>query len=279
MTQLREYEKVLKKLGHIVDYQWVLKPDLSKTDECWTFHCQFGWNNRQYQEIKRAGIPYRVFAIYYPHFYSDNDAPTVRAILEGAKAIYCLSEEEKVEMLAEHPLSHNRIFIVPNGVDKSIFYNTHEERKYIMTAGRYDGTKGHRGVADLANQLGLPFIMAGPAWNQAELDECARMATGESMVLGPVSQEELNKLYNKARVYVCNSGSERNNLCILEAGAAGCSLINSVFNRGNKWLTAPVESPADGESMKAAILEAYNNPKNYENEIVTWEDAIKMILQ
>lgn len=282
MIQLREYEKVLKKLGHVVDYQWGLKPDLSKTDEVFMFHCQFGWNNRQYQEIKRVGIPYRVFAIFYPGVYSDNDVFTVKAILEGAKAIYCLSEKEKNEMISEVELSQNaidKIDIIPNGVDKNIFYDERLERKYVMTAGRYDKTKGHLLVAKICKELGLPFITVGPVWDREEKDSCSRSATGDCIISEEVSQRDLNILYNKAKVYVCASGSERNNLCVLEAAATGASIVNSTLNRGYIWLDAPAINPYNRESLKEEILRSYNNPKDYSSEIVSWDKVIKLILK
>jgi len=278
MIQLREYEKVLKKLGHDVDYQWSLGPDLMGRDECWIFHCQMGWNYHQFQNVKRFNIPYRVFAIFYPGFYSDITPEGTREILEGAKAIYCLSEEEKKELLEEHPLFHDRIYIIPNGVDKNIFHDIDLDRQFVMTAGRYDQTKGHLELAELCKELNLPFITAGPVWNEDEIAGCRKLADENDIVLEGVSQQELNSLYNRAKVYVCASGSERNNLCVLEAAATGTSIVNSSSNRGNKWLSAPAVDPHNREDLKKAILEAYNNPKNYQAEIVSWEKVINQIL-
>jgi glycosyltransferase involved in cell wall biosynthesis len=281
MIQLREYEKVLRALGHDVDYYWALNPKIEGQDEWWMFHCQFGWNYHQYQVVRASGIPYRVFAIFYPGVYSDIQWPETHEILEGAKAIYCLSEEEKQEMIAEQKLSPeaiSRIHIIPNGVDKKVFNDKGFDRRYVMTAGRYDQTKGHLLVAEIAKELNLPFLTVGPVWTQSEIDGCRKLEGRDDEVLGPVDQEELNDLYNQAKVYVCASGSERNNLCILEAAATGAAVINSTRNRGNKWLSAPVVDSRNRDELKAAILEAYNDPKIYEDEIVSWEEVINQIL-
>jgi glycosyltransferase involved in cell wall biosynthesis len=278
--QLRGYQAALKKLGHEADYLSALDPELRGYGEAWLFHVNFSWCVPHYLAARSQGIPVRLFPIYYTKSHK-TCGMAEQGVFLYAKDIYALSETEVFEMVFEMDLpGTDKFHVIPNGVDKGIFYDRGLERKYVMTAGRYESYKGHLRVAEAANAMGLPFLTVGAvADNDPEVqNQCRAICGPDSLVLDVVTQDELAKLYSQARVYVCGSNTERNNLTILEAAACGATVVNSVGNRGHGWLSAPVMEPTKPEELQAAIQEAWQNPHNYAGEVRTWDSVIEEIL-
>jgi glycosyltransferase involved in cell wall biosynthesis len=283
-VQLRGYQKSLSVLGYQADYIGQTTPDLRGYDEAWLFHINFPWCGGQFQAAKTANIPVRLFPIYYA-----GSVVTALDVFSYARAIYPLSGAEQQEMIQELKLDDSTIakmHAIPNGVDKSIFRNRGDEhtdlseRRYVMTAGRYEQYKGQQRVAEAATGLGLPFLTVGTVWHSESYERCKALAIGtSSQVLGNVSQDELASLYSRARVYCCASTSERNNLAILEAAACGATVINSIDNRGHDWLACPAINPADSEQLRQAIWEAAWHPHDYSAEVLSWDAVVQEILK
>jgi glycosyltransferase involved in cell wall biosynthesis len=277
-VQLRGYQKALRRLGHDADYLSAGSHDLRRYHEAWLFHVNFPWCSCHYRTARTWDLPIRLFPIYYP---KSHGMPAETMVFLYAKAIYPLSEVEKLEMLTELdlPLSvASKMRVIPNGVDRNIFFDRGVERKYVMSAGRYETYKGHYRVAQAASALGLPFLIVGAVWDHELHDQCRALCGPDSLVLDNVTQDELAVLYSQARVYVCASTSERNNLAILEAAACGATVINSSENRGNAWLSAPTVDPTNQAELKAAIQRAWGNPISYSTEVKSWDDVVREIL-
>lgn len=279
VVQVRAYKKALEKLGHTVDYKHELDPDLRGYDEAWLHHINMGWTLRQWRKVKEASVPYKVIAIYYKKVYSDINHDQMSEILQGAVKVFCLSSAEKRELLEEFPDLTN-VEVVNNGVDKDIFKDQGLVRRYVMTAGRYTAAKGQLRVIQACKELGIQSLCVGTKWDQNYLEECRAASSEGSIVLEGLTQEELSEWYNSAKVYVCASDDDRNNLCVLEAAACGCSILNSIFNRGHEWLGGIAIDPSVPEDLKSQIRVLYDAPiKDERDRVPSWDDVVKEILE
>jgi glycosyltransferase involved in cell wall biosynthesis len=278
VIQVNAYIDALRELGHEATYCGTLYPDLRGYDEAWLFHINMGWTFRQWQKVCEAGIPYRVFAIYYPWVYSDINQDQMRTILNGAKAIYCLSTTEEAELKAEFPDVH--VTVINNGANKAIFNPEGEkiEGDYLISVGRIEPAKGHAFAVDVARELGMDAYVIGPVWDgtyKAQMN----LSYDRAHILDPISQTELAKYYRGAKAYICGSAGERNSLTVLEAAACGVPVLNSMHNRGKEWLSAPIITFKDLPSIVEMTKEAIANPKDLSKEVPSWKDIVEQILK
>jgi glycosyltransferase involved in cell wall biosynthesis len=276
-VQVRGYEAALKKLGHEVKYFHQLFPPINGYNLAILFHINFHWTIWHYQAVKARGYPYKVVAIYYKGVYSDTNHDMMYEILRNAKDVYCLSHAESDELREEFSEIHPKV--VNNGVDKELFRDKGLERKYVMTAGRYVDEKGHLRVVEACRELDLPALVVGPDWDKDYKKKCIEGANSKSMILGPVSQEEMSNYYNMSKVYVCASVDERNSLTTLEAASCGCGIVNSIYNRGKEWLSSFAIDIKDKEALKSAIKSVYHQPVKVAHEVPSWDDIVKEILK
>ncbi|MHB8483456.1 MAG: glycosyltransferase [Nitrospiria bacterium] len=286
MVQLRSYQKALIEMGHQADYnngKLNVKYNVQQVgyDEIWLFHANMGWTKFQYDSIKELKIPYRLFAIYYPGLYSDTSHAEMKEMIDGAKAVYCLSEAEKKEFTAEFP--EREVIVIPNGVDTKIFNpygpSVSAPKDFVMSAGRFDESKGFVRIIEACKELNIPVMIAGMKWNNSYRDLLRKMWNG-AWIGDDIPQEVLASYYRSSKVYVCASQSERNNLCILEAHACGSNVITCPGNRGNEWLgNTPIVDPNDKNAMKEAILNAYEMKTVSTFKDYDWKEIIQMILK
>jgi len=279
-VQVYGYIKALKKLGHDAEYIWALDFNASRFDEAWLFHATFGWTVRQWRSVQNAGIPYRVFTIYYPGIYSDNNHVTTYEILKGAKAVYSLSNKEDREFHEEFP--DIKTIIIDNGVDKDIFRpdGFKREEGKVLSVGRYGEGKGQLSVINACIKLNLPVLTIGSVGESDYMSKCFAMDNGNNVrCLGGLKNEEMPDYYRGAKVYVCASSDERNNLTVLEAAACGSTVIDTIYNRAAADHFFKIIDPKKSEELEAAILEAWNNPISHVDKIKSWDDIIRNILE
>jgi glycosyltransferase involved in cell wall biosynthesis len=275
--QVFAYRDALIKLGYEAEYIHVLDPDLIGYDEVWLFHANMGWTVRQWYKTTQANLPYKVFAIFYPGVYSDTNHDLMNQIMYGAQVVYCLSSEEKREVLEEFPDLTN-IKVINNGVNKDIFKKDGEkiEGNYLLSVGRIAGGKGQAKVVELAKEMNKDVYIIGPVWDWPMVDRMKQYE--KAKILTEIPQEELAKYYRGASAYICTSESERNSLTVLEAAACGVPVVNSIHNRGSEWLSAPVVDPADMQALIDATELEIQMKKDRSSEVPSWEEIVTQIL-
>ena len=283
-VQTEAYVQALRELGHIADYSPVMfNVPMQNYDVAWVMHINFGWTMNQINSIRSQGKPYYLFAIYYPTII-ETSISQMRDMLLGSVFTFCLSNAERNEMIRNLSLTEKeqeKVKIIPNGVDKSIFFPKNEvQKEYLMTAGRYEGGKGHLRVIEIASDLNVPVLTCGTKNDMNYFNQCANYPFDKKRLLGLLNPLELADAYRKAKVYVCASGSERNNLCLLEAAACGCQLVSTTGNRGNEWygdklITCNAD---DREDMKNAVYKSWNSNIMFTDTVKDWKDVVQMVL-
>ena len=179
----------------------------------------------------------------------------------------------------------NKIFSVPNAVDID-FIKNHKDTGFMSDIK--DFVIEAAGIEPLKNQLGLlkalykspeiPIIFAGQVRDEKYYNKLKNFADkrGNIYFTGKISPEDLFSLYKRAKVHVLASFRESPGLATLESLMCGSQIVVSnekfcpiKYYKFDKY--GFVCNPYDIKSIKNAILEAYNNPK----DINLPEDYIK----
>lgn len=284
MIQLRAYKKELEKMGHHADYILGNAPDLSNYDEAWLFNLNFQWTFRQARAAKAAGVPYRLFPIFYPKIRHGISTEEMEEVLQDAKAIYALSDGERREIGEEFPLlAEKDIRVIDNGVDPEVFNKKGAKpvrrRRGVVSAGRYMEHKGHLLVMRACKEMGLPCMTIGEPTDPGYYAACKAMSREfMTFVGGPVTQEYLADIFREARLVVCGSDSERNNLVVLEAAACGAEVLDSVHNRAQAMHGFPAADPLRAGQLEEAIKRAYSSPQDRSSAVKAWDEVVRGIL-
>lgn len=278
MIQVRAYERALRDQGYNAQYEFNSSLDISKYDMVWLFHINFSWTWEHYHNCLKYKKPYCVFTVFYPFEVGDMPKQRMIEILAKAEHIFCLSTTEGREMNAF--LEHDFSFIpINNGVDKKIFYPAQKiEDSFVISAGRWEQLKGHARVIEACRDLNIPVVVIGGMGNMDYYNYC-RGLWDKANCLMEIDQNQLADYYRQARVCVCASESERNNLTLLEAAACGCGIVASIYNRGNEWFPQDLSTTdLHPENLKEQIKQEWDNPSNYSQLILNWEDVINNVL-
>ena len=256
-VQLANTLVALDKLGYNTSFTSHPQHPLDDFDLVHIFQINFEWARKMVENCLRLNKPYVISAIYYP-FEKDNSIPEMRAMVDNAKAVICLSEAEKSEMVANLSCRKDHIKVISNGVDPKIYRSANKNTvKRIMCVGRLDDPqKGYEYAKKASDKLGIPLLWVDPKENKT----------------GP----EMADLYQKSEVFVCPSLSERQSLAVLEAAACGTPIVDSIYNRGSGLLKSSiVVDPKDLDALCSAI-EAQIGKRNTD-KVPTWDDVARQI--
>jgi glycosyltransferase involved in cell wall biosynthesis len=246
--------------------------DVSRFDLCHFHHLNFDWNLKPMSDCLDKGVPYVISAIYYPKQYTMTNSQ-MNYYGSRAKAVIALSEEEKQEI--EENVGLTNVVVIPNGIDSHIFYppEVREPENYILTVGRmFDEFKGYDRLAKIKSRLPFKWRHIGQPVNKyvvGSIDEYIPYQT----------PEQLRTHYQKARVFVSTSLTERQSLVVMEAVSCGCPTVDTIFNRGRDICKSTLKvDPNDPEVLYQAIMVASEMPMVTE-VMPTWENVAKTIKQ
>ncbi|WP_379132637.1 glycosyltransferase family 4 protein [Paenibacillus sp. sgz500958] len=173
--------------------------------------------------------------------------PIKKLTLHKASFLTTLNEDEQRNMTDRFPRMADRIKLIPNFVNASIFYRRDKEQalaavglnpdnRYIITVGRiFEHQKAHSLLVEAAEQLKdmqhLKVLIAGRGPDEHSLKELIKQKGLEDKVilLGSIRDKEvLANYYNASELFVLPSRYEGLPLVILEASA--CGLPTVAFN-------------------------------------------------
>ncbi|QWU17973.1 Glycosyltransferase involved in cell wall bisynthesis [Paenibacillus sophorae] len=191
---------------------------------------------------KSVGIP--IIAAYHGGSIPGFLMPIKKRTLQQAAYLTTLNEDEHRSMLSSLPGMKDRIRIIPNFVNRSIFHREDREEarralgldgnsRYIITVGRLDEhQKAHSLLVEAVKTLGdfpeLKVLIAGSGPDEQELRKRISSAGLEDKIilLGSVrDKNELRHYYNACELFVLPSRYEGLPLVLLEAGACGLPAV------------------------------------------------------
>jgi glycosyltransferase involved in cell wall biosynthesis len=205
-------------------------------------------------------------------------------ILKTAGMILPNSVSEYKRITQTYPCSAN-YSIIPNGVDTHVFQRNNSmgrDNNLILCVARIEGIKNQLNLIKALNNTKFRLLIIGShAPNQkAYYDECRSIATTNIIFINHVSQQDLVKYYQQAKVHVLPSWFETTGLSSLEAAVMGCNVVitdkgDAKEYFGNKAFYC---DPSEPQNILETIEKASQSPYNEElHDMIikrfTWKQA------
>lgn len=221
----------------------------------------------------------------------------MKDIVDNTSVFLPNSDSEMNRVIADFKLMKPKYVSIPNAIDKSVFsendsnFNNNPFLKYkdcILCAARIEGRKSTLNLVRAVKNTNYQLVLVGKeSQNQKEYVNQVHKEAGENVIfLGPISHEELNKLYQISKVHALVSWMETPGLSSLEAAAMGKNIV--VTTKGDTYDYfedyAFYCEPDDVASIKNAIDNAFLSPVNPKLkqkilEKYTWEQTANETLK
>ena len=262
----------LQRLGVDCDYSCDPNVDLSSYDLVHIYHLTYPWGPAMALRCRGEGKPYVMSAIFYPQ-----GGQVLTEIVNDSKMTIALSQVEKDEMLQILGCNPENIIVIPNGIDRSIFYSGEEAtREGVVNNGQIIETKGVLLLAQSCARLKLTYTHIGAFHGDAYGEECLALIQAHHQGLAPTNVANVLRM---CRLYVCPSLGERQSLGVLEGAACGLPVIDSIFNRGSGLLPSSlVVNPLEPQELDDAIMNRYGRFQNTD-AVPSWDDVAAQIIE
>jgi len=154
----------------------------------------------------------------------------IKKIIKSSSLLLPNSNNEYLRLLRKFGIEKDYI-VVPNAISTEKFQAipSPEEKEGVLCVARFEPLKNQLNLIRAINKTTLKLTLIGKASpnSQAFYDACKMEAAGNANIqfIEFISQDELLKFYNKAKVHVLASWFETTGLSSLEAAACGCNLV------------------------------------------------------
>ena len=220
-------------------------------------------------------------------FFWDGYKKSIRKILSRSSFLLPNSGSELSRFIKDFPQPQVPALIIPNGVDLEALSKVESGTKenVIVCAGRIEKRKNQLSLIEATRGLDVDLILVGKqSPNQKDYyDTCKRLAHERVTFIEHLPQEELFKIFAKAKVHALVSWFETTGLVSLEACYLNCSLV--ITKKGDQLDYfedyASYCDPGSISSIRKAITEALElSPsealkKKIEDQC-NWENTAKM---
>ena len=214
---------------------------------------------------------------------------SMKQVLKQATAILPNSELEGRAVAKMFELDKPS-FIVPNGIDTSLFVpdiTITKDEKLVLCAARIEGVKNQLNLVKALNNTCYTLMLIGAAApnQKGYYLRCRNEAADNVIFHDHMPQELLIEYYKKAKVHVLPSWFETCGLSSLEAAAMGCNIVITGKGYAHDYFAddAFYCEPADPSSIFKAIDDASRSKtnENLVNRIrdrYTWQHAAEVTL-
>jgi len=171
--------------------------------------------------------PVKIYSAIVGHFmrlYDYSSAQQVDAWIANSKNV--------AERIKKFYRKDSTVIYPPVDVEEIIkVANKTKKENYFLVVSRLVGGKGLEETARVAKELGFRLKIAGEGFGFADVEEKLKRIGGKNIeLLGRVTDEELYKLYAKAKGFIALAKDEDFGVTPVEAMAAGTPVI--AFNGG-----------------------------------------------
>jgi glycosyltransferase involved in cell wall biosynthesis len=291
-TQIVNSVQSLKAIGVDARIEYGLNPQFSKNS---IVHIYAG-DELSITKIKLAGAKIVISPIYWPEYINDTYANGFHRLFVKCKSylsvikrlltkrtspeLSCFSLGLKYARMSRmysmadlivpnSTLEDNAIkndlsiststFVVPLGVDRTVFYNTTKNRSDDLVAyvGRIEPHKNQLKLVKAMQGQHYRLVLAGQL-HPHHLDYCNRVlryCTNNVSYAGSGDVDFVRTLYNQANIHILPSWSETVGLTSLEASACGCRVIHTQNGFGREYFgeTAEYCDPSSTMSIRKSI--------------------------
>jgi len=307
MMKTREY---LQKLGVKVDISSQYGVNLEKYDIVHIFNLMRAKEPYRFaQNAMDRKKPYVLSTIYWTVKSYENDGSNANIsgltsewwskynrarseLLSNASALLPNSHMEMRIIERDFSIT-KKYFVVPNCSDRA-FYNAAPDRfiseyglkDFVLCVGRISYRKNQLSLIKALKDTNLRLVLIGPKSNDDYFEACKKHTDGKVLFIDKMQHNELGSAYAAAKVHVLPSWFETPGLTSLEAGLAGCNIVTTEKGSTREYFKdlADYCSPSSPESIRKAVINAYNKPRNNKlrNHILrnyTWETAAQKTLE
>jgi alpha-1,3-rhamnosyl/mannosyltransferase len=143
-----------------------------------------------------------------------------RSVRRAAR-VFAVSERTRRDLIDLYATPPEKIVVTPNAVDPA-FTPGGERDGYLLFVGAIQQRKNPLAAADVAAEVGMPLVVAGPKKDPALARELERRG---AQLRGYVDKSQLADLYRGAACLVLPSRYEGFGLPVLEAMACGTPVV------------------------------------------------------
>jgi glycosyltransferase involved in cell wall biosynthesis len=143
-----------------------------------------------------------------------------RSVRRAAR-VFAVSERTRRDLIDLYDTPPDKIVVTPNAVDPA-FTPGGERNGYLLFVGAIQQRKNPLAAADVAAEVGMPLVVAGPEKEPALARELERRG---AQLRGYVDKPQLADLYRGAACLVLPSRYEGFGLTVLEAMACGTPVV------------------------------------------------------
>jgi glycosyltransferase involved in cell wall biosynthesis len=223
-----------------------------------------------FKSIARSAINGQKIKSWY--FLFNGQKKSIKKIADNASMLLPNSENE-FERFSNYLNKKYAYKAIVNAVDQEIFnydrvQSNVKYKDYIICVGRIEGLKNQLNLIKAIKTTNLNLLLVGkPAPNHKKYYQlCKYEAKGYDNIqfLDHLSHYELAQIYKSAKVHVLPSWFETTGLSSLEAGVMNCNLVITDKGDQKEYFKdmAFYCKPDDIDSIRNAVLQAYNEPVN-----------------
>lgn len=201
--------------------------------------------------------------------FSQNYA--LRLLKQDIKLFFARTEYEADYLRKGYGISDDKIAVIPLSYREINYDSSIEKETFCLFTGTM--TQPRKNVPRLieaAKKYGFILKLVGNKGN-AESEAKLRSLIGDANnieILGFVSDEELNSLYNRAKVFALPSINEGVGLAALEAAICGCNIVitklggpKEYYEKGSAELVNPYDVDDIGQAVLRALKNNYSQPQ------------------
>lgn len=182
------------------------------------------------------------------------------------------SHSEMKRVAGDFNLKDYKYVAVANAVDVNKFdYDKveispefEEFRDCVLCVSRIEGRKNQLNIIKACRYLPYKFVFIGKAGANFKkyLEKCKELASDKMYFLGQVDHEKLPQFYKLAKVHILASWMETPGLSSLEAAVMNTNIVVTKKGDTEDYFKdyAFYCEPDDLESIRKAVIEAYDNP-------------------
>lgn len=194
-------------------------------------------------------------------------------LLKRADIILPNSKLEADSLIREFGVKKEKIYIVPNGVEKrflegnpKLFLEKYGIKDFVLFTGRIEKKKNVLNLIKASSESKIPLIIIGnPTPDIDYYNACRKNASDNVIFLGHIDHDSeiLSSAYSAAKVFVLPSWLETPGISALEAGLSGCNVVITDRGSTKEYFENFVTycNPASVKSIQEAIEIEYNKPK------------------
>ena len=215
---------------------------------------------------------------------------SIQEILENASLLLPNSNSELAFLRKAYSVN-SPYFVVPNGINTSVFTPNSpflRDSSLVICAARIEGIKNQFNLIRALNNTPFTLMLIGDAApnQQKYYRKCRDMAADNVIFTGRLAQEQLARIYKKAKVHVLPSWFETCGISSLEAAAMGCNVVITEKGYAREYFgnDAFYCDPSDPASILRAVEQAsqHDPQKDLQNKVLnnyTWHRAASITVE